>query len=57
MPLNSSGITAVDYCVMIAAAIIPMILGFKGKIGRTAGGFLFICFIAYNYYLITNQIA
>ena len=57
MPLNSSGITAVDYCVMIAAAIIPMIIGFKGKIGRTAGGFLFICFIAYNYYLITNQIA
>lgn len=57
MPLNSSGITAVDYCVMIAAAVIPMILGFKGKIGRAAGGFLFICFIAYNYYLITNQIA
>ena len=57
MPLNSSGITAVDYCVMIAAAIIPMIIGFKGKIGRTAGGFMFICFIAYNYYLITNQIA
>ena len=57
MPLNSSGITAVDYCVMIAAAVIPMIFGFKGKIGRAAGGFLFICFIAYNYYLITNQIA
>ena len=57
MPLNSSGITAVDYCVMIAAAVIPMIFGFKGKIGRVAGGFLFICFIAYNYYLITNQIA
>lgn len=57
MPLNSSGITAVDYCVMIAAAIIPMILGFKGKIGRWAGAFMFLCFIAYNYYLITSQIA
>lgn len=57
MPLNSSRITAVDYCVMIAAAIIPMILGFKGKIGRMAGAFMFVCFVAYTYYLITNQIA
>ena len=57
MPLNSSGITAVDYCVMIAAAIIPMILGFKGKIGRMAGAIIFVCFVAYTYYLITNQIA
>lgn len=57
MPLNSSGITAVDYCVMIAAAVIPMILGFKGKIGRCSGALMFICFIAYNWYLITNQIS
>lgn len=57
MPLNSSGITAADYCVMIAAAIIPMILGVKGKIGRWSGAFMFVCFIAYNYYLITSQIA
>ena len=57
MPLNSSGITAVDYCVMIAAAIIPMVLGFKGKIGRWAGAFMFVCFVAYTYYLITSQIA
>lgn len=57
MPLNSSGITAVDYCVMIAAAFIPMILGFKGRIGRISGAFIFTCFIAYNYYLISNQIA
>lgn len=57
MPLNSSGITAVDYCVMIAAAIIPMVLGFKGKIGRWSGAFMLVCFIAYNYYLITSQIA
>jgi cation:H+ antiporter len=57
MPLNSSGITAVDYAVMIAASILPMILGFKGKIGRAAGAVMFICFVAYTFYLITNQIA
>lgn len=57
MPLNSSGITLVDYCVMIAAAIMPVVLGAKGRIGRWAGAFMFICFIAYNWYLVTNQIA
>lgn len=57
MPLNSSGITAVDYCVMIAAAVIPMILGIKGRIGRFSGALMFVCFIAYNWYLISNQIA
>lgn len=57
MPLNSSGITAVDYCVMISAAIVPFILGFKGRISRTSGALLFIGFIAYNYYLINNQIS
>ena len=57
VPLNSSGITVVDYSVMIAAAIMSVILGFRGKIGRWAGAFMFLCFIAYNYYLLTNQIA
>lgn len=55
MPLNSSGITIVDYCVMIFAAVIPVILGFKGKIGRLSGAMMFICFIAYNWYLVSNQ--
>ncbi len=55
MPLNSSGITVVDYCVMIVAAVIPVILGFKGKIGRLSGAMMFICFIAYNWYLVSNQ--
>ena len=53
-PLTSSGITAVDYAVMIFAAIIPLILGFKGVLNRYAGAAMFICFIAYNYYLIIN---
>ena len=57
MPLTSAGITAVDYIVMIAAAILPMMFGFKGKIGRAGGALMFLCFIAYNYYLITNQIS
>lgn len=57
MPLTSSGITGVDYLIMIAAAILPAIFGFKGRIGRIGGAFMGICFIAYNWYLITNQIA
>ena len=56
MPLNSSGITAVDYCVMIAAAIIPMVLGFRGKIRRISGAFMFIGFVLYTWYLLSVQI-
>lgn len=55
MPLNSSGITAMDYFVMIVAATVPMILGVKGKIGRFSGALMFLAFVAYNWYLITNQ--
>lgn len=55
-PLTSSGITAIDYMVMIAAAIIPLIFGVKGKISRPSGAFMFICFIVYNWYLLYNQI-
>ena len=57
MPLTSSGITVVDYLVMIAAAAVPLLLGFRGKIGRASGAFMFICFVAYTWYLISNQIA
>lgn len=53
-PLTSSGITAVDYAVMISAAVVPLVLGFKGKLNRWAGVAMFVCFIAYNYYLIAN---
>jgi cation:H+ antiporter len=56
MPLNSTGITAVDYAVMIAAAFIPLLFGLRGKIGRVGGAMMFICFVAYNWYLISNQI-
>ncbi len=57
MPLNSSGITWVDYAVMTVAAILPMILGAKGKINRVSGTVMFIGFIAYNWYLLNGQIA
>lgn len=56
-PLTSSGITVVDYSVMIFAAIAPLLLGFRGKLNRWAGAFLFLCFVAYNAYLITSQIS
>ena len=53
-PLTSSGITAIDYTVMIFAAVVPLVLGFRGKLNRLAGALLFACFVAYNYYLIAN---
>ena len=56
MPLNSAGITAMDYAVMIVAALMPLIFGLRGKIGRVGGAMMFICFVAYNWYLISNQI-
>ena len=52
MPLTSAGITYIDYIVMIAAAILTFLFGFKGKIGRLGGAFMFLCFIIYNIYLI-----
>ena len=57
MPLTSSGITIIDYLVMIGASVLPLIFGFKGKIGRLGGAVMVICFVSYNWYLITNQIA
>lgn len=57
MPLTSAGITIVDYMVMIAAAVIPMLFGLKGRIGRAGGIVMFISFVAYTYYLINAQIA
>lgn len=55
MPLTSSGITFIDYCVMIAAAILPLVIGLKGTLGRISGLFMIVCFIIYNWYLVINQ--
>lgn len=57
MPLTSLGITAVDYIVMIGAAIVPLLLGFTGKINRLAGTAMFLCFVGYTWYLLSGQIA
>lgn len=51
-PLTSTGITFVDYLVMIGAAVITMIFGFTGKIGRAAGILLFSMFATYTIYLL-----
>lgn len=55
MPLTSGGITVVDYLVMIAAVMITLLLGFKGRISRVAGGFMFLCFVGYTWYLLSTQ--
>lgn len=55
-PLETGGITLVDYLVMITAAVCPLILGFKGKIGRAGGVVMILGFIAYNLYLINTQL-
>lgn len=54
-PLNSAGITVVDYAVMTIAAVLPLVLGLRGKIGRLGGAFMFILFIAYTVYLLNIQ--
>lgn len=57
MPLESGGITIIDYLVMVAAAIIPMLLGIKGKIDRISGASMLTAFILYTWYLINTQVA
>ena len=56
MPLTSSGITPIDYGVMIIVAVLPLIMGFRGKISRVSGIVMLLGFIMYNLYLVTNQI-
>ncbi len=56
MPLTSAGITAMDYAVMIFAAVVPLLFGLRGRIGRAGGVAMFICFVVYTWYLISNQI-
>lgn len=56
-PLISTGIGMVDFIVMIAAALVLFIFGKDCKISRAEGAFLFLCFVAYTWYLISNQLA
>lgn len=54
-PLSGSGITIVDYTVMIAAAVMLLIFSLNNKISRTEGAIMLTCFVAYNIYLIYTQ--
>ena len=56
VPLTSSGITLVDYAIMIAASVLTFLLGLKGRIGRSWGTVMIVCFVVYNCYLVTKQI-
>lgn len=55
MPLTSVGITWVDYVVMIAAATMPLLFGFKGKIDRVGGLLMVASFVLYTWYLLMGQ--
>ena len=46
----------IDYAIMIAAAVLTLLLGLKGRIGRVWGAVMIVCFVVYNCYLVTNQI-
>ena len=56
-PLTSVGIGIVDFMVMIAAVLVLFAFSKDCKINRAEGMVLFLCFVAYTCYLITNQIA
>lgn len=55
-PLHTGEITVIDYAVMIAAVLLTALFGVKGKINRTGAAILFLSFIAYNIYLMNNQL-
>lgn len=55
MPLTSTGITAIDYVVMIGAAVITLLISFSGKINRISGAAMFACFIGYTWLLLSSQ--
>lgn len=54
MPLKTGGITFIDYAVMLAAVLMTVYFGFRGKISRVGGAVLFIGYIAYTWYLTSN---
>ena len=55
MPLTSTGIGIIDFMVMIAAVLVLYVFGKDCRINRWEGACLFMCFVAYNWYLISNQ--
>lgn len=57
MPLTSSGITHIDYTVMILATVATLIIGLRGGINRLSGAVLVAGFVLYNWYLIASQVS
>lgn len=57
MPLTSSGITHIDYTVMIVAAVATLMIGLRGGVNRLSGAVLVAGFVLYNWYLIASQTA
>lgn len=56
--LTSAGIGIVDYAVMTTAATAPLVFWLhKGRISRTGGTLMFLCFVSYTIWLIGNQTA
>lgn len=56
-PLSSPSITIIDYLVMIVAAVMTLLLCHKGKINRIGGLIMFVMFVVYCWYLLSNQTA
>ncbi len=56
-PLDTGKIGIVDYSAMILAAVIPMIFGIRGKIGRVEGVIMLLCYAAYTWYIVTYVMA
>ena len=54
MPLTSTGITIVDFLVMIASVAVLYLFGKDCKIQRWEGVLLFLGFVAYTWYLIST---
>ena len=52
--LSSAGIGLTDYAVMAAVSVLPLLFGFRGRIGRAGGLAMLVLFIAYNVYLIAG---
>lgn len=55
-PLTSTGIGIVDFIVMIAAVLVLFLFSKDCRISRAEGVILFLCFVAYTWYLLTAQI-
>ena len=56
-PLSTGKIGFVDYAAMILAAVLPLLFGLKGKIGRAGGAAMLLCYAAYTWYIVRYVMA